>query len=382
MIIRNSSALAAFRRSGAVFSGAVVVSILACGAVLAAQSPFGVAIPDATSPADTGPFKSFFLWVAAYQSQFYQAMTGAVKDLKQSGAAFWLLMGLGFSYGVFHAAGPGHGKAVLSSYVVASNETARTGAIISFLASLVQAVSAIVIIGIAAIILKATSMAITDTARAFEIGSYTLVAVLGVFLVWRKVLKPMVSGLRRFVRRSDPGLALAGVPQAALQDHAALRTQHDDHHHHHGHGHGHDHGHGHHGHAHGADGACCHMTGAGTAEAITRSATPLKDALGAILAVGIRPCSGALIILVFTLSQGLFWAGIAATFAMAIGTGLVVALLVTLSVTARNVAVGVAGPGSVAAARVQTGIEALAALFVLFVGVTLLYASLLSPSAF
>lgn len=124
------------------------------------------------------------------------------------------------------------------------------------------------------------------------------------------------------------------------------------------------------------------MTGAGTAEAITRSATPLKDALGAILAVGIRPCSGALIILVFTLSQGLFWAGIAATFAMAIGTGLVVALLVTLSVTARNVAVGVAGPGSVAAARVQTGLEALAALFVLFVGVTLLYASLLSPSVF
>ncbi|MEM1047339.1 MAG: nickel/cobalt transporter [Pseudomonadota bacterium] len=392
MMIRNSSALVVFRKGGAVLSGAVVVSMLACGAVLAAQSPFGVAIPDSTSPADTGPFKSFFLCVSAYQSQFYQAMTGAVKDLKESGTAFWLLMGLGFLYGVFHAAGPGHGKAVLSSYVVASNETARTGAIISFLASLVQAVSAIVIIGFAAILLKATSMAITDTARAFEIGSYALVAVLGVFLVWRKVLKPMVFGLSRFVRRSEPGLALAGVPQAAMQDHAALRTldAHGHHHHHHGHshydhdhhGHGHGHGHGHHGHAHGADGACCHMTGAGTAEAITRSATPLKDALGAILAVGIRPCSGALIILVFTLSQGLFWAGIAATFAMAIGTGLVVALLVTLSVTARNVAVGVAGPGSVAAARVQTGLEALAALFVLFVGVTLLYASLLSPSVF
>lgn len=368
MMIRNSSALAAVRTSGAVLSCAVIVSVLACGAVFAAQSPFGVAIPDATSPADTGPFKPFFLWVSKYQGEFYLAMQGAVKALKESGSAFWLLMGLGFLYGVFHAAGPGHGKAILSSYVLASNETARTGVIISFLASLVQAVSAVFFISVAAIILNMTSLEMTDAGKGFEIGSYALVAALGVFLVWRKVLKPAVAGLQRLGRRSEAGLALAGVPQAAMQNHAALRTL-DDHDHH---------SHGHHGHAHGADGACCHMTGAGTAEAITRSATPLKDALGAILAVGIRPCSGALVILVFTLSQGLFWAGIAATFAMAIGTGLVVSLLVILSVTGRDVAVRLAGPGSATAGRIVTGLEALAALFVLFVGLTLLYASLLS----
>ena len=61
-------------------------------------------------------------------------------------------------------------------------------------------------------------------------------------------------------------------------------------------------------------------------------------AWSAIFAVGIRPCSGALIVLVFSLAQGLFLAGIAATFVMAMGTGVTVAILATLAVAARGIA--------------------------------------------
>jgi nickel/cobalt exporter len=62
-----------------------------------------------------------------------------------------------------------------------------------------------------------------------------------------------------------------------------------------------------------------------------------------VLAVGIRPCSGAIIVLVFALSQGLIAAGVAATLVMALGTGLTVAALATLAVSAKDVALRLAG---------------------------------------
>ena len=94
-----------------------------------AQSPFGVGTPEAAPiPAD-GLFSGFFRWVAAQQSEFYQALTGTVREMKDNGSAVWTLVGLSFLYGVFHAAGPGHGKVVMSSYVLANQETARRGAV-------------------------------------------------------------------------------------------------------------------------------------------------------------------------------------------------------------------------------------------------------------
>lgn len=334
----------------------------------AAQSPFGVALPEAAPSAAGGPFKGFFIWVAQQQSEFYKAMVEAVKAIKSSGHATWFLVGLSFLYGVFHAAGPGHGKVVLSSYVLASNETARTGILVSFAAAMVQAVSAIALIGVAAVALNLTSIAITDTTAVFETGSYALVAALGLFLVWKKVLRPLGSMLAR------SGPDLAAVP-AGPGDHHLLHRHDAGHHGHHDHNH-----HGHSDHHHGAHDHCCHMTGADQAAAITRSATPVKDALAAIIAVGMRPCSGALIVLVFALSQGLLWAGILATFAMALGTGIVVAALVLLSVAARDTALKLASGQSRLAGRVQAVLEGLAAMFVLGIGLTLLYASLLQPA--
>ena len=357
------------------FAGLAValLAVLSATDVWAATSPFGVAIPDSAPPPDDGPFRSFFLWVAAKQSEFYRALVEAIKALKESGAAAPTLIGLSFLYGLFHAAGPGHGKVVVSSYVLASNETARTGVLVSFAASLVQAVSAVVFIGLAAIVLNMTSIAITETTRYVEIGSYGLVAALGVFLVWKKILSPLVR------RRSAPGLKLAMAPAGGPDHHHAYHAHdHDGHHHHHqDHTHGHDHHHHDHDHH---DGHCCHITGADQAASISRSQTPLKDAIAAILAVGMRPCSGALIVLVFALSQGLFWAGIASAFAMAVGTGLVVSLLVVLSVTARDAALRVAGISDGLGGRVQAIIEGTAAIAVLLIGLTLLYAAFLQPA--
>ena len=63
----------------------------------------------------------------------------------------WTLLGVSFLYGIFHAAGPGHGKAVISSYLVANEETWRRGIVLSFASALLQAFVAVALVGIAAV---------------------------------------------------------------------------------------------------------------------------------------------------------------------------------------------------------------------------------------
>ena len=93
---------------------------------------------------------------------------------------------ISFAYGIFHAAGPGHGKAVISSYLVANQETAWRGIVLSFVSALLQALVAVVLVGICAWLLNATSQTMCGAERAIEIASYGLIAVFGARLVWTK----------------------------------------------------------------------------------------------------------------------------------------------------------------------------------------------------
>jgi ABC-type nickel/cobalt efflux system permease component RcnA len=287
---------------------------------LAAQSPFGVGLPEqAGGPGGLIP------WIATLQKQFYRELTDALKALRESGQAFWWLAGLSFAYGVVHAAGPGHGKVVISSYLLANEESARRGILIAFLAAMVQAVTAVAIFGVIAILLNMTSMAMTETAKAFELGSYGLIAALGLYLLYRKA-----RGLFR-----------------ARSSHA-------------------------HSHVHGPD---CGHTHAPTPEVAAR-VRGLGGALAAIFSVGIRPCSGALIVLAFALAQGIFWAGVASTFLMGVGTALTIATLAVTAVYAKGFATRLAGAGSNRAAILMNGVEIAGALFITAFGFLLLAGAL------
>lgn len=110
-----------------------------------------------------------------------------------------------------------------------------------------------------------------------------------------------------------------------------------------------------------------------TPEATTGS---LREQLSVVLAVGLRPCSGALVVLVFALSQGLLPAGIAAVFLMGAGTAITVAVLATLAVTAKGLARRIGGVDNPVTATVVWWLELLGAVAVLAFGVLLLIASL------
>ena len=156
--------------------------LLVLGAVDAALAqPFGMT--RGAPPPEVGGFTG---WILAKQAEFYRMMSGTIRAAKADGSAAWTLLGISFLYGIFHAAGPGHGKAVISSYLVANNETWRRGVVLSFASAMLQAFTAIAIVGIAAVLLGATAKTMGNTVRVIEIVSYALIVLIGLRLLWVK----------------------------------------------------------------------------------------------------------------------------------------------------------------------------------------------------
>jgi len=316
--------------------------VLATAPEAGAANPFGVARPEAGVTVQSGPLAGLFGWIATRQSEFYQGLSALVSDFRTNPNAAWALIGLSFLYGLFHAAGPGHGKVVITSYLVATGETFRRGILLAFASAFAQAVTAIVLVTVMTVLLRATSLAMTQATGLVEIASYALIALIGARLVYAK-------GAALVARAGAPRAVVAGGPGTL---------------HVHDHGHGHDHG----GHDHGPECGHSHAPDpSGLAGPFS-----LRRAWTAVVAVGLRPCTGAIIVLVFAFAQGVYGVGIAATLAMAVGTGLAVAILAGLAVGARGLAARLAEDGnSWASAGLQT-VEFLAALAVLAFGVLLL----------
>jgi len=329
---------------------AASVALLALGTDAFAQ--FGVPRPQTPPPPAPDGIAG---WLIAKQAEFYRMLSGTIRAAKTDGSAVWLLMAISFAYGVFHAAGPGHGKAVISSYLVANEESWKRGITLSFASALLQALVAVAVVGIAAALLGATAATMNRAVWWIEIVSYGLIAAMGARLLW-------VKG-RAFLREWAAMRAPKSVGAAA--------TAHGHHHHghdHHAHDHHHDHAHDHHDHDH--DDHSGHSHGP-TPDQLAGPGGWTRG-LTAIVAVGLRPCSGAILVLVFALAQGIFWAGVAATFVMGLGTAITVAVIATLTVTATAFAARLAATRTGYGSLALRGIEVAAAALVLCFGVALL----------
>ena len=345
---------------------------------LAQGSPFGVGRPPSAQPPPPAA-EGFAGWLLAKQAEFYRGLSGLVRAAKADGSAVWGLLGVSFLYGVFHAAGPGHGKAVISSYLVANDETWRRGLVLAFASAFLQALVAVALVGIAAALLGATARAMSETVRWIEIASYALIAALGARLLWVKG-RALLAALRAM---RQPAAVGAAVTTHHAHDHA---SSHD-----HRHGQGphahvhHDHAHDDQVHHHHAPGEACddHSSHAHAPEPqMLAGPGGWQRGLSAVVAVGLRPCSGAILVLVFALAQGLFWAGVAATFMMGFGTALTVAAIATLAVGAKGLAARLAGGRGGYGTVAVRGLEVAAAALVLAFGVLLLLGYIASERMF
>jgi len=337
---------------------APVSALDAVNQVAQSHSP---ALPFGGPPKEPGlnlPRNGFTIWLQTQQREFYQAMNAALGSLKTDWTAFWLLGGLSFLYGVIHAAGPGHGKVVISSYMLANETQVRRGITLSVISAMIQSAVAVAFVLIAASILGMTSMAMDVAANWIGIISYSMVALLGLWLVVRKVFK-LGHGHHHHAPNDMVGKARGHL--------------HDDHDHHHGDHDHHDHEHHHHDHAdHAEEGHHGHL------HIVPASAATgtWREQIGVVLAVGLRPCSGALVVLAFALSQGLLPAGILAVFLMGAGTAITVAALAMIAVTAKGLARRIGGVDNPVMGALVWWAELLGAIGVLAFGVLLVIASL------
>lgn len=343
----------------------VILVTCATGIASAWAAPFGVPHP-ATAISSSG----ITGWIFAEQAAFYRSLSGYIRASREDGAAMWELFGISFVYGIFHAVGPGHGKAVISSYLVANEETWRRGVVLSFASAGIQAVVAIIVVAIAAVLLGATAKAIGLTVHLVEIVSYGLVILIGLRLLYVKGRAFLIAS-RELTWRQAPELAFASVPAAKAVDATtfqlstrkpgamAMRAGQCEFDGCVAHGFQCEGDHDHHasawGHAHGPEPAA--LAGAGG----------WRRGMAAVVAVGLRPCSGAIIVLIFALAQDLFWTGVGATLVMGLGTAITVAAIATLAVGARRAASRIAasrsGMGMLAMRAIEVGASALIVAF-------------------
>jgi len=239
------------------------------------------------------------LWIQEEQRIYYRALREAFAAFRTGSplTALLSLMALGFGYGVFHAAGPGHGKVVISSWLLATGAEFRRGMLISFLSALFQALTAILVVSVIFLLVASAGAIVRDVAGVLESFSFALIGLLGLYLIWT-ALRPL--------------LWVGAQPSP----HRHVESDHD-----------------HRDHAHDSACGCGHSHGVTPQE--VAGDWSLARACSIAFAVGIRPCTGALLVLIFANALGLYWAGIASTFAMAAGTFLTVSAIAALAVYAK-----------------------------------------------
>ena len=356
---------------------AVLALLAAAGLAHAAGSPLGIGTAEPSFQPIGGPLAPIFLYVNYEQQAFYRALTRSIEAMRQDPWQLWTLIGLSFAYGIFHAAGPGHGKAVISSYMVANEIELKRGIGISFVSALIQGLVAVLVVGAAYFVLRGSGITMTMATNAMEITSFVMVILFGSWLLFRKLRAMMQSRAQRQEMQlatsagpvsvslfegaatgtdSTRGFARSGAVMSTASGYQCYDPAHAA-----------------------GNGAYCETCGHAhlpDPKMLSNEKFSVREAWSAIIAVGLRPCSGALLVMTFSMLNGLYLGGLLSVLAMSIGTALTVSLLAMIAVFAKGTAVRFTGKGSRLSAWVGNGIEILGALLVICTGVILLGASL------
>ncbi|WP_163846722.1 nickel/cobalt transporter [Pseudooceanicola aestuarii] len=258
------------------------------------------------------------VWAAEGQRDAQNAMAGTLRALRAGDpAALSALLGLCFTYGFFHAAGPGHGKILIGGYGLARRVSALRLAALALVSSLAQSASAVILVlaGVSALNLSREAL-VGVTEDWLAPASYGAIALIGLWLAFR--------GLRRLWRSLRPqGMSPGGTsPGAGARDQVHAHDLGTDP----AHGHTHDHG---------ENGTCeCgHRHGPTVEEA--ENLRSFREAVLLIGAIAMRPCTGALFLMVLTWRMDILGAGIAGTFAIGLGVAMFTVTIALLSVFLR-----------------------------------------------
>ncbi len=354
---------------------ALVLLALLLAPATAAANPFGP--PPGAEPVEASLVDRASAWILQTQRDLHRQLTTVLHELDETPTARTAaaLIIASFLYGIFHAAGPGHGKAVISAYLLTHRQSLGRGIWLSTAASLMQGVTAIAAVLILIGVLGWLARDTMGQVRHLELASFLLVALLGIWLIWRGARS--IWRLRRESRDTqEPGTPDAQAPSDSPAPttaftpvvaggnasapllapvrpgvHPAVRGPESA------------------PHRHGSDCGC------GTPHHVDPNQRGTWYAT--VLAVGIRPCSGAVLVMAVSLLLGIWLAGVAAVLAMSLGTAITVSILAILAVQARDLARRLLRPTPLGALRYAGPLVGIAGGLVIFlVGWTLFQGTL------
>ena len=249
-----------------------------------------------TAQQEVGPWDQAAAWIWTKQREFHRALTKEFRKLRGKENVGWALVLMSFLYGILHAAGPGHGKAVLTTYLLTHRSQLKRGIGMGAAAALLQGVTALVLvyglIGMAGWLPRETETASLWTTRV----SFILLALIGLYL-FQRALRVLIGAVRRFGHVHDD----SHVNKIGAYE----------------------------------DSEKCGCRQGPTAEDIGEKKSDRASA-GVVLAIGLRPCSGAVLVLILASVMGLMWHGALAVLAMSTGTAITVIALAVLATKARD----------------------------------------------
>ena len=289
-----------------------------------------------------GAYQLWVMWPSLvissiqWQSEVNSELADLLYEAKSNpwGAGSYLI-GFSFIYGMLHSLGPGHGKVIVSTYLATHPTKAKASLVLTVVPAFLQALVAILLVSVLLWGFSASMRMVNDKANMFVSLSFALVAVVGALICW-KALKNIYTTMRtpKLKVKAITTLAADTSSPISVQSPMALRSSvlagsmvlnpsnalqtaehvHADHSH--------------------SDCGCGHQHVA-DADAINKAST-LREYAGIIVTIGVRPCTGAIMVLLFANMVGLYWMGVVSAFAMAVGTAFTTSTIAIMTLTGKN----------------------------------------------
>lgn len=239
-------------------------------------------------------------YVQTQQQTFYRELASAIRALQGGGLpAMFAMVSVSFLYGIFHAIGPGHGKAIITTYLLSHEDQLKRGISLSFLSAFAQGVSAIILVEGMVGLIGWTRTEAKEAVPVLEMFSFGCIALMGLVL-----MKRATNGFIERYRQSKRSNLLHD-----LASHHEMKD---------------------------ICFTCGHLH-APSAEMLQIS-KGWRDAVAIVFSVGMRPCTGSVLVLIFAEIVGFRWAGIGSIFAISLGTAITVSALATLAIHFRKIA--------------------------------------------
>lgn len=259
-------------------------------------------------------------WQKEINSQLSELLFAAKSHSLEAGVS---LAGLSFLYGLLHSLGPGHGKLIVTTYIATHSTKVRLSLVLTLLSAIMQALVAVALVSALLLLFDSSMRDVNSKAELFITLSFYTVVLLGLIILWRNL-----SALWQWSRHKRVGsvskstiTAVMPIPDQSYSPVFQSMTMPERR----------------------GLGTCKHTSegcGCGHQHVVDpkqiNSASSLKEYLAIIFSIGIRPCTGAIMVLLFANMLDIYWLGIISAFIMALGTAFTTSIIAVMTISGRQ----------------------------------------------